>query len=87
MGLVLKKKNRKKRIKNINNIKEERITMNKEEIRKALDHFENDKFMDAKEILSKEIITRKNEWIKNKLELKNDIETKEPIDKGDKGDE
>jgi len=57
--------------------------MNKEEIRKALDHFENDKFMDAKEILSKEIITRKNEWIKNKLELKNDIETKEPIDKGD----
>ena len=57
--------------------------MNKEEIRKALDHFENDSFMDAKEILSKEIITRKNEWIKNKLELKNDIETKEPIDKGD----
>jgi len=57
--------------------------MNKELVRKALDHFENDSFMDAKEILSKEINTKKNEWIKNKLELKNDIEPIKTIDKGD----
>ena len=57
--------------------------MNKELVRKALDNFENDSFMDAKEILSKEINNKKNEWIKNKLELKNDIEPIETIDKGD----
>jgi len=39
--------------------------------------------MDAKEILSKEINNKKNEWIKNKLELKNNIEPIETIDKGD----
>lgn len=48
--------------------------MNKEEIKKALDYFENDKFTDAKDIISKEIKTKKNQWIKDKLELKNDIE-------------
>jgi hypothetical protein len=48
--------------------------MNIESIKKALDHFENDEFVNAKEILQKEIHTHKNEWLKNKLGLKNDID-------------
>jgi hypothetical protein len=50
--------------------------MDIETIKKALDHFENDQFVNAKEILKKEIHKHKNEWMKNKLELKNDIEPK-----------
>jgi hypothetical protein len=45
-----------------------------EKIKKALDHFENDEFVDAKEILQQEIKKAKNEFVKNKLELKQDIE-------------
>jgi len=50
------------------------MPMDKEQIKKALDHFENDEFTDAKDILSKEIKSVKNDWLKDKLELKNDIE-------------
>lgn len=50
------------------------MPINKEQIRKALDHFENDEFSDAKDILNKEIKGVRNEWLKDKLELKNDIE-------------
>ncbi len=42
-------------------------------IKKALDHFENDEYVEAKDILSKEISNYKDEWLKDKLELKNDI--------------
>lgn len=44
------------------------------EIKKALDSFENDEFVDAKETLAKEIKKAKNDFIKNKLDLKADIE-------------
>jgi hypothetical protein len=47
--------------------------MDKEQIKKALDHFENDEYTDAKDILKKEISSKRDEFIKNKLELKNDI--------------
>jgi hypothetical protein len=50
--------------------------MDIESIKKALDHFENDEFVNAKEILKKEIHSHRNEWLKDKLELKNDIEPK-----------
>ena len=49
------------------------MAINKEKIRKALDHFENDEFTDAKEILSKEISTSRDEFLKDKLELKKDV--------------
>lgn len=60
--------------------------MDKEKIKKALDHFENDEFVDAKEILKKEISARKNEKIKDKLELQNDIDPK-PEKKEDAGED
>ena len=41
-----------------------------EKIRDALDHFENDEFVDAKEKLSTEISRAKDEFLKKKLELK-----------------
>ena len=47
--------------------------MDKEKVKKALDHFENDEFVDAKEILKKEIAAHRDAKLKDKLELQNDI--------------
>ena len=48
--------------------------MDNDEIKKALDHFENDEFSLAKDILTKEIKKKVNNHFKDKLELKNDLE-------------
>ena len=50
------------------------MPIDNEQIKKALDHFENDEFVDAKEILQKEILKAKNAHLKNKLELKGDAD-------------
>jgi hypothetical protein len=55
--------------------------MDKEQIKKALDAFEDDKYTDAKDILKKEIASKRDEFLKNKLELQNDINP--VLDKGD----
>lgn len=47
--------------------------MDKENIKKALDHFENDEFVDAKEILTKEIQSKRDDFVKDKVGLKDDI--------------
>jgi len=47
--------------------------MDQEKIKKALDHFENDEYVDAKEILSKEIKGGVEAHLKDKLGLKGDI--------------
>ena len=47
--------------------------MNREEIRKALDHFENDEYVDAKEIISREVAGKRDIFIKDKIGLQNDI--------------
>jgi len=59
------------------------MTVDNEQIKKALDHFENDEFVDAKEILQKEILKAKNDHLKNKLELKGDADSRveEPAEK------
>lgn len=59
------------------------MTVDNEQIKKALDHFENDEFVDAKEILQKEILKAKNSHLKNKLELKGDADSRieEPAEK------
>jgi len=58
--------------------------MDKNKVRKALDHFENDEFVDAKEILSQEIKGAVSTHVKDKCDLKNDIEpTPEPEGEGD----
>jgi len=50
--------------------------IDKEQIKKALDSFENDKFMDAKDVLSKEIKAAKYDFLEKKLELSEPIEPK-----------
>ena len=50
------------------------MTIDKEKIKAALDDFEDDKFSDAKDVLKGEISKHKNEWLKSKLELKDDID-------------
>lgn len=47
--------------------------MDKEQIKKALDSFENDKYVDAKEIIKKEIAGHRDVFLKNKLGLATDI--------------
>ena len=50
------------------------MTIDKEAIKSALDNFEDDNFVDSKEILSKEIKKAKNDYLKDKLGLKKDVE-------------
>jgi hypothetical protein len=47
--------------------------MDKKAIKKALDHFENDQFVDAKDIISREISGQRDIFLKDKLGLANDI--------------
>ena len=47
--------------------------MDQEKVRKALDHFENDEYVDAKDILQQEIQTSRDSFLKDKLGLKNDL--------------
>ena len=53
--------------------------MDKEVIKKAIDKFEEDSFVDAKEMLTKEIRKTKDAYIKDKLNLKGgpDADTEE----------
>jgi hypothetical protein len=54
--------------------------MDKDNIKKALDHFENDEFVDAKEILTKEIQSKRDEFVKDKVGLKDDLTPKKEED-------
>lgn len=47
--------------------------MDRKKIKQALDHFENDQYVDAKEIISQEIAGQRDVFIKNKLGLAQDI--------------
>lgn len=49
------------------------MPVDSEQIRKALDHFENDEFTDSKEILRKEFSKAKNDFVVDKLGLKSDL--------------
>lgn len=46
--------------------------MEEKNVKRALDAFEQDDFLSAKEILAAEIRKSKNEYIKGKLDLKDD---------------
>jgi hypothetical protein len=62
--------------------------MDQEKVRKALDHFENDEYVDAKEVLSQEIKGAINTHVKDKCDLKNDIDPAPAQDDGaDEGEE
>lgn len=45
------------------------MPINKENIKRALDSFEDEDFTTSKEIIHKEITGRKNEWMQEKLGL------------------
>ena len=53
------------------------MPIDKEQIKKALDHFENDEFVDAKKILQKQVATAKDDYLKDKLNLKGDKDEEE----------
>lgn len=60
--------------------------MDKEQVKKALDAFEDEKYSDAKDILKKEIQDAKNDFIKDKLgiDLKEEEEIEDKEDDEDK---
>ena len=45
------------------------MPVSKEQIKKALDHFENDEFSEAQDILRQEIRNHRDEWLDQKLGL------------------
>jgi hypothetical protein len=49
--------------------------MNPEVIKAALDSFENDQFLQSKDLLKGEIQKAKNSFLKSKLDLKNDLDS------------
>jgi Tfp pilus assembly protein PilF len=48
--------------------------MDEKDVKKALDSFENDDFITAKEVVKDVVKQAKNEYLKNKLGLSKDIE-------------
>ena len=46
--------------------------MDKEQIKKALDDFENDEYTDSKETMKNQIKSKVNDYLKDKLELEQD---------------
>lgn len=58
----------------------------KEEIRKAIDSFEDDNYVDSEETLSKELKKAKNDYLKKTLDLENDVEDIETDDDSDDSD-
>lgn len=56
------------------------MPVNKKEIKKALDHFENDEYSQAQDILKKEIAKHRDEWLDQKLDLKGETDTSAEAD-------
>jgi hypothetical protein len=60
--------------------------MDRAKIRKALDHFENDQYVDAKDIISQEIAGKRDVFLKDRLGLSNDITVTTPAPDGNQDD-
>lgn len=56
------------------------MPIDKEKIKTALDDFENDNFIDAKDNLKAEIKGVVSDYFKDKLELQNDLEPKAEVE-------
>lgn len=56
--------------------------MDSEKIRKAIDSFEDEDFVQARDILRGEIKKRKNDWLKDKLGLEKNIEVVDDFSDG-----
>ena len=55
--------------------------MDKEQIKKAFDEFEDENYIDAEETLKSQLKQAKNDFLKDKLDLENDVEEIEAEDK------
>jgi len=60
--------------------------MEKETVKKIVDDFEDDNFVDARETLKVEIKDKVNSYLKDKLDLQNDPESSDNIDDSDADD-
>jgi len=60
--------------------------MKKEAVKKIVDDFEDDNFVDAKETLKGELKDKVNSYLKDKLDLQNDSEPSDNIDDSDDDD-
>ncbi len=58
------------------------MPVDREKIKSALDSFEKDDFVTAKDIIKAEIKGSINDYFKDRLELKNDLETRQPDNTG-----
>ena len=63
------------------------MPVDKEKIRQALDHFENDEYTEAQDILKGEIAKHRDEWLADKLELEGTDSDDEDEDDEDEDDE
>ena len=66
------------------------MPVDKEKIRQALDHFENDEYTEAQDILKGEIAKHRDEWLADKLELEgtdSDDEDEDDEDEDDLGED
>ena len=62
------------------------MSIDKEKIKKALNDFESERYMDAKDALTGEVRKARDSFIKNKLGLKQDINPEASDDDGVKGE-
>jgi len=56
------------------------MPINKEKIKSAMDDFENDDFISAKDTLKAEVKGAITDYFKDKLELQNDLEPKPEVE-------
>lgn len=61
--------------------------MDKEQVKKAFDDFEDENYYDAEDTLKKQIKQAKNDHLKSKLGLENDVEDIETDDSDDNNDD
>jgi len=63
------------------------MPVDKEKIRQALDHFENDEYTEAQDILKGEIAKHRDEWLADKLELEGTDSDEDDEDEDDEDED
>jgi hypothetical protein len=64
------------------------MPVDKEQIKKALDHFENDEYTEAQDIIRQEIAKHRDEWLDDKLGLEGESpEEKDEVDAADEDED
>ena len=63
------------------------MPVDKEQIKRALDHFENDEYTEAQDILRQEIAKHRDEWLDDKLDLEGEAPEEEAKAEGEEEDD